>query len=234
MRYLGRPVDKTAMSNQQRDERDIPSPVPANGEKPAKRTRPNKPSRAETDAALAEQKVQREKRNRIPLDDDLLTAKRRQAIIDRISINDDGHWYWLGSVGKDGRARHTIQVESHRSVSVLASRAVFALFAGDPGDLEVDHIESFACPRECVNPQHLRAVTRVENQRAFAEARFVTCKRGHLLDPHLADVLVYVNDDGVRRRLCRTCRRAYQKEWWARTGKARLHAKRQAEKGKVA
>ena len=66
--------------------------------------------------------------------------------------------------------------------------------------LELDHLCN---TRNCVNVEHLQAVTHAEN---MARTRRPTCAKGHRIE-----------GDNIKRtkhgRICRTCSREYQREW---------------------
>lgn len=83
-----------------------------------------------------------------------------------------GCWLWVGGHSADGYAR----VWSGDRREQLGHRVSYIAFVGPiPDGHEIDH----ACrQRSCVNPKHLRAVTRSENVRLASLAR-TKCKNGH-------------------------------------------------------
>lgn len=133
----------------------------------------------------------------------------RFRFLDKIERREDGCWMWTGARG--GRASHQYgkiwagrRSAAGHPVPDQASRVAYELFVGRlRDDLEIDHL----CRNTlCVNPAHLEAVTRKENQRRgrspmAQQARQTTCKRGHVLD----DANTYVWH-GMRR--CRVCQAA--------------------------
>lgn len=99
-----------------------------------------------------------------------------------------GCWLWTGHVSKDGYGRFGIKRTAHE-----AHRVSYRLFTADiPDGLCVDHICKV---RSCVNPDHLRLLTREENSRQqnnFNRSK-LTCSVGHPL----------VERNG--RRICKPC-----------------------------
>lgn len=67
-------------------------------------------------------------------------------------------WLWMASVGKrDGYGRFWYQGRpflAHRFAYIVAVGVV-------PAEMEIDHRAT--CPKNCVNPTHLRVVTRKQN-----------------------------------------------------------------------
>lgn len=119
---------------------------------------------------------------------------------EKITVSDDGHWLW-----------RTQSVYGYAGVKIggrmyLAHRAVYELLVGPiPEGFHVDHV---CRVRNCVNPDHLEAVTpqvntlRSPTAPAAINARKTECIRGHPFDgPN-----TYTTPDG--RRQCRVCLRA--------------------------
>ena len=104
-----------------------------------------------------------------------------------------GCWLWLGQLDDHGYGRFWINGES-----TTAQRASWRFFGGQiPTDLEVDHI----CKNPtCVNPAHLRVVTKNENLAGRDLVRTV-CQQGH---PLTGDNLIFECSGKVRR--CKICR----------------------------
>jgi hypothetical protein len=104
----------------------------------------------------------------------------------------DECWPWTGPIGEHGYGATTLKRRN-----MLASRAVYIAFVGDPGDLTVDHLchkpeecpGGKACPhRRCVNPSHLGLETRVGNAMRgnsvwAINARKTHCSKGHEFTP---------------------------------------------------
>lgn len=126
----------------------------------------------------------------------------------------DGCWIWgaaqtdqgYGSFRVDGRS-----VAAHRWAYVEARGPV-------PEGLELDHL---CRNRSCVRPDHLEAVTHVENVRrgraGWNSATKMHCPRGH---PYTGANLMLSRGS----RLCRTCQREHNRLW----AKARRDSEREA------
>lgn len=116
-----------------------------------------------------------------------------------------GCWLWTSIVGNNGYG-----LFHNGEKIVIAHRWSYENFRGPiPGGLEIDHICRVRC---CVNPQHLRALTRYENiMRAttnpiVAHANKTHCLRGHELS---GDNLYYRPSNG--QRVCKACRKIHAK-----------------------
>ncbi|QIS38654.1 HNH endonuclease signature motif containing protein [Clavibacter capsici] len=134
---------------------------------------------------------------------DLLNYDRFWAKVDR---EGGSCWRWLAFIDKDGYGKFF-----HEGAVRYAHRVSYQLHRGDiPKGLEIDH----PCRvRDCVNPDHLEAVTGRENTRRSTnftamQARQVECVRGHPFD-----------EENTRlhrgKRSCRQCKRDRSRQYWA-------------------
>lgn len=86
---------------------------------------------------------------------------------------------------------------------VYAHRWAYEFFVGlIPKGLTIDHIKGVCGHRNCVNPEHLEAVTFQENMR---RSRPLKCIRGH----RFTKSNTILRNTGGRR--CRTCTAVYNK-----------------------
>ncbi|MBA3565224.1 MAG: HNH endonuclease [Actinobacteria bacterium] len=117
-------------------------------------------------------------------------------------------WPWLGAVsGKYGRfalgRRSEGNAQAHRFVYELLVGAV-------PEGCELHH----ECgDKLCVNPAHLRTVTRVEHFRLTSGASDTHCANGH---PRIPENITYRTDGRPR---CRQCQREAEARSRARQGR---------------
>lgn len=111
-----------------------------------------------------------------------------------------GCWIWQGYINNRGYGAYTF-----RGVSYKAHRLSFMIFKGEikPG-LELDHI---CRVRACINPKHLRAVTRIENMLNSDSTNIVKthCPNGHSYDRR--------KKSGIG-RFCGECKRKYLKAYY--------------------
>jgi hypothetical protein len=109
----------------------------------------------------------------------------------------DSCWLWTGAMTATGYGRTYYAGRSGRAVH----RVFYDLFVGEiPEGYDIDHL---CMVRNCVNPDHLEAVThrenvrRTPNHRAARNLLRTECIRGHAFDR--------VRKDGARS--CTTCER---------------------------
>lgn len=115
---------------------------------------------------------------------------------------------WLGPHSSKGYGAISVDGKTypvHRVAYVAANGPI-------PNGLEVDHVFTNGCRhRDCINPDHLEAVTHQENIRRMKHSRS-TCPQGH---PYSGDNLFF-NMRGHRQ--CRECTRASKRAWNATRG----------------
>lgn len=117
-------------------------------------------------------------------------------------------WLWTGTKNTDGYGRAYIRQGSQPKYrGYMAHRLSFVLAGGEiPDRYVLDHI---CRVRNCVNPEHLRAVTNKFNilagiSASAVNARRTHCKNGHEFTPENTRI-----SRGAR--ICRTCDCAKQR-----------------------
>lgn len=124
---------------------------------------------------------------------------------------------WIGGLDSSGYGRLAAS-----GTSAPAHRANYIAHHGAiPAGLVCDHICRVRC---CVNPAHIRLVTRAQNNVENSDstcalnARKTHCLRGHAFTPE--------NTKNKRgRRICRTCRRQHKREYERRARLRRFFAR---------
>ncbi len=114
-------------------------------------------------------------------------------VMDRVLIGDDC-WEWTGYRSKRGYG----QAGDHGRVRPVHQIVYEKMVGPIPADLELDHI----CEnRSCVKPDHLEAVTHMENtQRRRSRHPKTNCVNGH----EFTDANTYYLKSGTK--VCRRCR----------------------------
>lgn len=123
-----------------------------------------------------------------------------QRILSRTVSGPNSCVLWTGAKTPKGYGQIRFEGRLH-----AVHRVVFEASKGPiPDGLEIDHL---CRVRNCVNPEHLEAVTHAENNRRSIRNRRSTCTQGHPMTPEN----VYERRNGDRE--CRTCRRSRDKAW---------------------
>jgi hypothetical protein len=135
-----------------------------------------------------------------------VTPATLERFLTKFEVCEDGCWQWSASLNTGGYGH--IYCDEQKGVRV-AHRLAYAHFVGPiPDGLELHHV---CRNRRCVNPVHLRAVTRTEHVRLEGNnpnAAKTHCKRGHEFTPE--NTRLKRNDRGGRvwtERVCRACSR---------------------------
>lgn len=127
----------------------------------------------------------------------------------RVEIQPDECWTWTGAKTPRGYGKVN---RNHRFIYV--HRLAYETFRGSiPPEMEIDHLCN---NRACVRPDHLRAVTHLQNTMrsqnfAAVNAAKTECGNGHPFN----EANTYFDKDGWRH--CRVCL-----AMWARQRRARI------------
>ena len=112
-----------------------------------------------------------------------------------------GCWLWTGKPN-DHKGYGRIKIGSRY---IYAHRYSYELVNGEvPQGLELDHLCGV---RNCINPEHLEAVTHKVNMERSKHATRTHCRHGH---SYSGDNL-YINPAGSR--ACRACHKKRAREW---------------------
>lgn len=132
-----------------------------------------------------------------------------------------GCWLWdaaltRGGYGCVGISKHKPNAKGRSPVG-RAHRVVYEILIGKiPDGLDLDHLCRVP---SCVNPDHLEPVTRSVNLRRGIgpeknKARLaasISCKNGHPWNKD--NTSFYVDRDGYKIRVCKTCSRIKQRKY---------------------
>ena len=129
-------------------------------------------------------------------------------------IPESGCWIWLGALQGKFYKRNNGGYASIKYHGRLypGHRLFYELFKGPiPDGLHIDHKCRVTC---CVNPDHLEPVTSQENFRRGVGNKGeyhlakTHCPSGH---EYIEENTMYSSKKGRRYRVCRTCRRKYDR-----------------------
>lgn len=121
-----------------------------------------------------------------------------------------GCWLWMGYVAPNGYGK-TAARRGGGWTTTYAHREMYKMLVGEiPAGLDLDHKCKVRC---CVNPQHLRPVTRAENMKTARSNRDVLlartrCKNGH---EYTAETTKLVTSPltGLPTRKCMICNKQF-------------------------
>lgn len=136
------------------------------------------------------------------------TVEERLLLLSRPDETSDCR-VWTACIDRRGYGRILIRVEG-RSYTRMAPRAAYETWVGPiPDGLTVDHV----CFQPlCVNPAHLRLLTRSENSRYRRAYSPDHCTNGHERTPENT----YWHKKGkFQRAHCAVCSREQQRAAWA-------------------
>lgn len=142
------------------------------------------------------------------------TAIRRLLEKVETNINDpQACWNFTSSHGPFGYAHFT-----YRKRTWHAHRACYQVWFHRPLKPS-EHIDHLCRNRQCINPNHLEVVSKLENEsrgKAFFNRKSY-CKRGHLFTPENSS-LIQSRFGGSPARRCRMCSRRRRMESYFRNG----------------
>lgn len=128
-----------------------------------------------------------------------------ERFIEKLTVKDDGCWIWNAALNNDGYGIFNFELKC-----IKAHKFSYIHFKGQvPDGLEIDH----KCRvRNCVNPDHLEAVTHAENVRRGDVGKLVGqrkkeithCPRGH--EYNLDNTYLQKTMTGKKHRSCKICR----------------------------
>lgn len=117
----------------------------------------------------------------------------------KITVTSSGCWHWTGALNSRGYGAVGVL-----GVSKSTHRVSYELLVGPiPDDLQIDHL---CRNKPCCNPEHLEAVTGLENHRRRPDVNKSHCVHGHELT--VDNTIIKTLPTGYKIRNCRTCTNA--------------------------
>lgn len=135
--------------------------------------------------------------------------KELEKFLERVKKGTNGCWNWLGFINSGGYGKFFLGKKNYQ-----AHRYSYARYIGNiPKGMVIDHL---CRKRSCVNPEHLEVVTLKENALrgigpSAINSRKTKCIQGHPLKGD--NLFIRKSKDNTIYRICRECRRRYNREW---------------------
>lgn len=145
---------------------------------------------------------------------------------DRTTVTESGCWVWNGYKNSNGYAHSKLN-----KIRRLAHRFSYETYKGKiPDGMQVDHL---CRVRNCVNPDHLEAVTPKENIARSDHASKKLSARTHCIRGHEYNTINThtIKTVGGTARRCRVCHREYSRAWH-NEHKVAVYARRRARRMK--
>ena len=143
-------------------------------------------------------------------------TKDADYLLSRMDKSESGCWLWNGPISREGYGHIKSKNPITRKVTHGAHRIAYQVFIGEiPVGKVIDHL---CRVRNCINPEHLEAVSGRENVMrssitlAFKNASKTHCPQGH---EYSAENTVVYSKPGYSMRSCKTCSRAHSLKYKA-------------------
>lgn len=126
----------------------------------------------------------------------------------KLTLKTDTCWLWQGTINRAGYGLFGVGYERW-----LAHRWAYSEFIGHiPEGYDIDHVRALGCVnRNCVNPNHLEAVTHTENMNRVLPKRRSVCKNSHPLDEE--NTYISGARGGRKTTRCRKCNADKARAW---------------------
>ena len=139
--------------------------------------------------------------------------KSIQRFWSKVEIQASGCWHWTAAKMSDGYGAWSfVDIDRGKQRSLRAHRFAYWAIYGDLSKPELHH----TCNEKiCVNPDHLKPMTRKEHMNAtpgtwgYEWAQLTHCEKGHPLEGD--NLLPFALKKGIRR--CRECQIEASRDW---------------------
>lgn len=133
----------------------------------------------------------------------------RKPLIERLLVHIEitpSCWLWRGSVADNGYGHIRGWVDG-KWKNRLVHRVAYELFVGPlPADMQPDHLCKV---KNCINPDHLEAVTPRENVMRTGGPPALNARKSHCLRGH--EFTEANTSLCLGKRICKTCKRGWRK-----------------------